>query len=98
MAAGTSYQEAQGFTGDTADDLFDYFKSIGGDKIDDEKLKEFTDNALEDVKWLEDMGVNIINVEPIHSSITPWRVMNTYGGGGQVSGIGGQISVPMYRL
>lgn len=97
VAAGTSYQEAQGFTGDTADDLFDYFKSIGGDKIDDEKLKEFTDNALEDVKWLEDMGVNIINVEPIHSSITPWRVMNTYGGGGQVSGIGGQISVPMYN-
>lgn len=42
------------------------------------------------------MGVDIINVEPIHSSITPWRVMNTQGGGGQVSGIGGQISVPMY--
>lgn len=97
VAAGTKYQEAQGFTGDTADDLFAYFKSVGGDKINDEKLKEFTDNALDDVNWLEDMGVNIINVEPIHSSITPWRVMNTYGGGGQVSGIGGQITVPMYN-
>lgn len=96
IAAGTKYQEEQGFTGDTPDALFDYFKSVGGDKLDDEKLKEFTDNALTDVNWLEDMGVDIINVEPIHSSITPWRVMNTQGGGGQISGIGGQISVPLY--
>ena len=96
IAAGTKYQEEQGFTGDTPEALFDYFKSVGGDKLDDVKLKEFTDNALTDVNWLEDMGVDIINVEPIHSSITPWRVMNTKGGGGQVSGIGGQISVPLY--
>lgn len=96
IAAGTKYQEEQGYTGDTPEALFDYFKSVGGDKLDDEKLKEFTDNALTDVNWLEDMGVDIINVEPIHSSITPWRVMNTKGGGGQISGIGGQISVPMY--
>ena len=96
IAAGTKYQEEQGFTGDTPDALFEYFKSVGGDKLDDKKLKEFTDNALTDVNWLEDMGVDIINVEPIHSSITPWRVMNTKGGGGQVSGIGGQISVPLY--
>ena len=77
IAAGTKYQEEQGFTGDTPEALFDYFKSVGGDQIDDEKLKVFTDNALTDVNWLEDMGVDIINVEPIHSSITPWRVMNT---------------------
>ena len=96
IAAGTKYQEEQGYTGDTPDALFDYFKSVGGDKLDDDKLKEFTDNALTDVNWLEDMGVDIINVEPIHSSITPWRVMNTKGGGGQISGIGGQISVPMF--
>ena len=96
IAAGTKYQEEQGYTGDTPEALFDYFKSVGGDKLDDDKLKEFTDNALTDVNWLEDMGVDIINVEPIHSSITPWRVMNTKGGGGQVSGIGGQISVPMF--
>ncbi len=97
LAAGTKYQEAQGFSGDTPDALFDYLKSVGGDWIDDEKLHEFTDNALEDVNWLEDMGVQIINVEPIHSSITPWRVMNTLGGGGQTSGHGGQISVPLYN-
>ena len=99
LAAGTKYQEEQGFMGDTADALFDYLKMVGeygGEGlIDDAKLHEFTDNALEDVNWLEDMGVNIINVEPIHSSITPWRVMNTLGGGGQTSGHGGQIIVPM---
>ena len=99
LAAGTKYQEEQGFMGDTADALFDYLKMVGeygGEGlIDDAKLHEFTDNALEDVNWLEDMGVNIINVEPIHSSITPWRVMNTLGGGGQTSGHGGQIIVPL---
>lgn len=97
LAAGTKYQEAQGYTGDTPDALFDYLKGVGKEWIDDEKLHEFTDNALEDVNWLEDMGVEIINVEPIHSSITPWRVMNTKGGGGQTSGHGGQISVPLYN-
>lgn len=101
LAAGTSYQEAQGYTGDTPDALFDYLKyvgTIGGEgMIDDAKLHEFTDNALEDIHWLEDMGVNIINVEPIHSSITPWRVMNTLGGGGQTDGHGGQILVPMFH-
>lgn len=97
IAAGTKYQEEQGFTGDTPDALLEYFESVGGDKVDTDKLKEFTDNALTDVNWLEDMGVDIINVEPIHSSITPWRVMNTKGGGGQISGIGGQISVPLFN-
>lgn len=100
LAAGTSYQEAQGYTGDTPEALYDYLKSvgeIGGEGlIDEAKLHEFTDNALEDVTWLEDTGVPIINVEPIHSSITPWRVMNTKGGGGQKSGFGGNISVPLF--
>lgn len=97
VAAGSSYQIAQGFEGDTPEALFDYLKSVGGEAIDDEKLRQFTDNALMDVEWLEDMGVDMINVEPIHSSITPWRVINTQGGGGQTNGIGGQISVPLYN-
>ena len=96
IAAGTKYQEEQGYTGDTPEALFDYLKSIGGDYLDDEKVKFFCDHALEDVNWVEDLGVEIINVEPIHSSITPWRVMNTKGGGGQTNGHGGQITVPLY--
>lgn len=98
VAAGTPEQEEAGFTGDTAEDLYNYLTSYDEyNEIEPDKLREFTDHALEDVEWLEGLGVNVINVEPIHSSITPWRVLNTKGGGGQTSGIGGQISVPLYN-
>ena len=97
VAAGTKQQEEAGFTGDTAEDLYNYLSSFDTyHEIDADKLHEFTNHALEDVQWLEGLGVDVINVEPIHSSITPWRVLNTKGGGGQVSGIGGQITVPLY--
>ena len=97
VAAGTKQQEEAGFTGDTAEDLYNYLSSFDTyHEINADKLHEFTDHALEDVQWLEGLGVDVINVEPIHSSITPWRVLNTKGGGGQVSGIGGQITVPLY--
>ena len=97
VAAGTKQQEAAGVTGDTAEDLYNYLASFDAyDEIESDKLHEFTNHALEDVQWLEGLGVEVINVEPIHSSITPWRVLNTKGGGGQVSGIGGQITVPLY--
>ena len=97
VAAGTKQQEEAGCTGDTAEDLYNYLSSFDTyHEIDADKLHEFTDHALEDVQWLEGLGVDVINVEPIHSSITPWRVLNTKGGGGQVSGIGGQITVPLY--
>ncbi len=97
VAAGTPEQEEAGFSGDTAEDLYNYLASYDEyDEIDSDKLHEFTNHALEDVEWLEGLGVDVINVEPIHSSITPWRVLNTKGGGGQTSGIGGQISVPLY--
>ena len=98
IAAGTPEQKEAGFTGDTAEDLYNYLASYDEyNEIDSDKLHEFTDHALEDVEWLEGLGVDVINVEPIHSSITPWRVLNTKGGGGQTSGIGGQISVPLYN-
>ncbi len=98
VAAGTPEQEEAGFTGDTSEDLYNYLTSYDEyNEIEPDKLREFTDHALEDVEWLEGLGVDVINVEPIHSSITPWRVLNTKGGGGQTSGIGGQISVPLYN-
>ncbi len=98
VAAGTPQQEEAGFSGDTADDLYNYLTTYDEyNEINPDKLREFTDHALEDVEWLEGLGVDVINVEPIHSSITPWRVLNTKGGGGQISGIGGQISVPLYN-
>lgn len=95
LAAGTEFQEVAGFEGDTPEALYDYLKGVGGDLIDDEKLHEFTDNALEDFNWLMDNGVVVKDVEPIHSSITPWRVHNTLEKAGMTNGNGGLITVPL---
>lgn len=94
LAAGTKWQEAQGIE-DDADLMLEYLLRIGGDEVDTQKLKLFSDNAYDHILWLEEMGVNIQDVEPIHSSLKPWRVHNTKGGGGMTDGHGGQIIVPM---
>lgn len=94
LAAGTEWQAKQDIE-DNKDLMFDYLKEIGGDLIDDAKLREFCDNATTDMTWLEDLGVQIQDVEAIHSSLTPWRVHNTQGGGGMTDGHGGQITVPL---
>ncbi|MEG2330634.1 FMN-binding protein, partial [Anaerorhabdus sp.] len=90
MAAGTTVQKEAGIT-DNDQMMFDYLKEIGGEYIDDTKLKAFTDNALDVYNWMVDLGVNVIDVEPIHSSIEPNRVHNTLGGGGMTDGFGGNI-------
>lgn len=98
MAAGTDLQIADGIT-DTADDMYDYLASVGGDYINTSKLRTFCDNALDTYDWLEqDVGVVMQDVEPIHSSITPNRVTNTTGGGGMTNGYGGNITVPLYNM
>ncbi|MBP3520850.1 MAG: FAD-dependent oxidoreductase [Oscillospiraceae bacterium] len=95
LAAGTKWQEAQDFT-DNADMMYDYLMSFDRDGLmDGDLVKQFCDASLENIMWLSDRGVNFINVEPIHSSITPWRVHNVTGGGGQTNGHGGQIMVPL---
>lgn len=94
LAAGTKWQEAQGIE-DNADLMFEYLKEIGGDAVDEEKLKLFSDTAYDHMLWLEEMGMKVQDVEPIHSSLKPWRVHNTEGGGGMTDGHGGQIIVPM---
>ncbi len=94
LAAGTKWQEAQGIK-DTAKQMFDYLAGVGGDLLDLEKVKSFCESAYEEMLWLEEMGVKVQNVEPIHTSLSPWRVHNTLGGGGMTDGHGGQITVPM---
>ncbi len=95
LGAGTQWQEAQDFT-DNADMMYDFLMSFDRDGLMDGALvRQFCDNSLENIMWLSDRGVPFINVEPIHSSITPWRVHNVTGGGGQTSGHGGQIMVPL---
>lgn len=95
LGAGTPWQKAQNFT-DTPDMMYDYLMSFDRDDIMDEDLvRIFCDNSAENIQWLADRGVQFQDVEPIHSSLTPWRVHNVAGGGGQTSGHGGQICVPL---
>ena len=98
LAAGTPWQEKQGFT-DNADMMYEYLMSFDRDDIMSEELvRTFCDASAENLRWLEDRGVQVQDVEYIHSAITPWRVHNTMGGGGQTSGHGGQISAPLTNL
>ncbi|MEG0852553.1 MAG: FAD-dependent oxidoreductase, partial [Angelakisella sp.] len=94
MANGTETQKTQGIS-DSNEQMFEYLKSVGGDFINDEKLKTFVDNSLDTFNWMVDMGVQIKDVEPIHSSLPTWRVHNVVGGGGMTDGHGGQLIVPM---
>ena len=94
MANGTEYQKEANME-DSNEEMFAYLKKVGGDLIDDSKVKNFVDNSLETFNWMEDLGVEVQDVEPIHSSLTPWRVHNTKGGGGMTDGHGGQIILPM---
>ena len=98
LAAGTPWQEKQGYT-DNADMMYEYLMSFDRDDIMSEELvRAFCDNSAENLQWLEDRGVMVQDVEYIHSSITPWRVHNTMGGGGQTSGHGGQFTAPLTNL
>ena len=98
LAAGTPWQTKQGYE-DNADMMFDYLMSFDRDDIMNEALvRAFCDNSASNLQWLEDRGVKVQDVEYIHSSITPWRVHNTMGGGGQTSGHGGQFTAPLTNL
>ena len=86
---------------DTPQQMFDYMKTMdGADQLNEEMVKAFCDDSVENMTWLEDMGVMIYDVEAIHQSLTPWRVHNTtnaagHHGGGMTDGFGGNITVPM---
>ena len=95
MANGTEFQARQGIE-DSNEKMFEYLKSVGGDYIDDAKLKYFVENSLDTFNWMVGMGVQVQDVEPIHSSLPDWRVHNVLGGGGMTDGHGGCIIVPMY--
>ena len=95
LAAGSQWQTEQGFE-DNADMMYDFLMSFDRDGIMNGPLvRQFCDASLDNLMWLVDRGVQIQDVEPIHSSITPWRVHNVKGGGGQTSGHGGQFCVPL---
>lgn len=59
-----------GFT-DTPDMMYDYLMSFDRDGIMDADLvRTFCDNSAENIQWLVDRGVQMQDVEPIHSSLT----------------------------
>lgn len=98
LGAGTPWQTAQGFE-DTPEMMYDYLKSFDRDGIMDEALvRTFCEASAENIQWLVDRGVQMQDVEPIHSSLTPWRVHNVKGGGGQTSGHGGHFTAPLTHL
>lgn len=94
LAAGTQWQTKQDFE-DSPQQMYDYLMGFSKGLIDEKLLMEFCDASAENMAWLEDLGMKVKDVEPIHSSLTPWRVHNSEGGGGQTSGHGGQIIVPL---
>lgn len=98
LGAGTPWQTAQGFE-DTPEMMYDYLMSFDRDGIMSEELVyTFCQASAENIQWLVDRGVQMQDVEPIHSSLTPWRVHNVQGGGGQTSGHGGHFTVPLTNL
>ncbi len=94
LGAGTQWQTKQNFE-DSPQQMYDYLMSFSKGLIDEKLLKNFCDASGENMAWLEEVGMKVKDVEPIHSSLTPWRVHNSEGGGGQTSGHGGQIIVPL---
>ncbi len=95
LAAGTPWQEKQNQV-DNADMMYDFLMSYDRDGLmNPDLVRAFCDNSKDNLQWLEDRGVQMQDVEPIHSSLTPLRVHNAKGGGGQTSGHGGQICVPL---
>ena len=101
IASGTKWQEKQEIQ-DSAEEMYEYFLSMDGaeEQLDKEKVKEFCDNSVANLTWLEDMGVMVHDVEAIHYSVPTWRVHNTtnkdgHAGGGMTSGYGGNFTVPM---
>lgn len=98
LGAGTPWQEAQGFE-DTPDQMVDYLMSFDRDGIMNEALvRDFAEHSAENIQWLADRGVQIQDVEAIHSALTPWRVHNVLGGGGMTDGKGGQFTAPLTNL
>lgn len=94
IAAGSQIQKKQGIL-DTPQMLFDFLKSHAGNFLNDAKINYFCYHATENLEWLVKQGFEIQDIEAPHSSIFPWRIHNSMGGGGQTMGWGGGFIVPL---
>lgn len=94
IAAGTSMQAAQGIE-DSAEDFFAFYKEIGGDQIDDEKVMDFCVNSAACYEWIVANGAQFDSVTTVHPTHTTLRVHNSLGGAFMGTGQGGQMTAPM---
>lgn len=94
IAAGSKEQKKQGIL-DTPQMLFDFLKKAAGNFLDDDKVNYFCYHATENLEWLVEQGFEIQDIEAAHSSVLPWRIHNSMGGGGQTMGLGGGFIVPL---
>lgn len=94
IAAGSQMQKKQGIL-DTPQMLFDFLKNYAGNFLNDAKINYFCYHATENLEWLVEQGFEIQDIEAPHSSIFPWRIHNSIGGGGQTMGWGGGFIVPL---
>jgi len=94
IASGTSLQKAQGIE-DSNDDFFAFYKAIGGDLINDEKVRDFVDNSAACYEWIVGNGAQFDGVTTVHPTHTALRVHNSLGGAFMGTGQGGQMTAPM---
>ena len=94
IASGTSLQKANGIE-DSNDDFFAFYKEIGGDMINDEKVRDFVDNSAACYEWIVANGAQFDGVTTVHPTHTALRVHNSLGGQFMGTGQGGQMTAPM---
>ena len=94
IASGTSLQKANGIE-DSNDDFFAFYKEIGGDQIDDVKVRDFVDNSAACYEWIVSNGAQFDGVTTVHPTHTALRVHNSLGGQFMGTGQGGQMTAPM---
>ena len=94
IASGTSLQKAMGIE-DSNDDFFAFYKEIGGDMINDEKVRDFVDNSAACYEWIVGNGAQFDGVTTVHPTHTALRVHNSLGGAFMGTGQGGQMTAPM---
>ncbi|WP_051785884.1 FAD-binding protein [Endozoicomonas numazuensis] len=77
---GSQYQKAAGFD-DTPEEMFKYLKMEVGDAVQDETLKRFCDQSIDNLQWLADNNVQFAgNVPPEKTSYPGKKFFLYYSG------------------
>lgn len=96
VASGSSLQKELGIE-DTPEALFEFYKSIGGELLNDEKVMDYCQNSGAAYDWIVANGAQFDGVTTVHPTHTELRVHNSLGGQFMGSGQGGQMTAPMTK-